>query len=206
MDNNRSAARTQFPFDGMSTLDRMERAVQLVRERLDRSTEAFESNGIDYALGGSNATAVWIAAVDQSAERQARNVELVLRRDDLANASVALEATGFVEKETDKGLRFLDGPNGNARDAVEITFGGEPVVGKSPHWLAPNPTDTELIDGRRVLQLASLVEFELARYRLDDAVDLRDMLDVGIVDASWLANYPPELAARLQHLLDTPDG
>ena len=124
----------------------------------------------------------------------------------MANASVALEAAGFVEKETDKGPRFLDGPNGKARDAVEITFGSESVVGESPQFLAPNPTDTETIDGRRVLQLVSLVEFQLARYRLDDAVDRRDMLDVGLVDASWLAKFSPELVARLQHLLDTPDG
>ena len=191
---------------GVDVLERMERAVQRVRARLDRSTGALEAAQIPYALGGSNATAVWIASVDESAVRQARNVELVLRRENLANALVALEAAGFVEKETDKGPRFLDGPNGKARDAVEITFGGEPVVGKSPHWLAPNPTDTELIDGRRVLRLASLVKFQLARYRLDDAVDLRDMLDVELVDASWLAKFSPELVARLQHLLDTPDG
>lgn len=207
MDNNLLASGSQFmPFDGMSVLDRMERAVQLVRERLDRSTNALESKGIEYAIGGSNATAVWIASVDESAVRQARNVELVLRRDDLTDAAVALESAGFVETNTDKGLRFLDGPSGKSRDAIEITFGGEPVVGKSPQFLAPNPIDSETVDGRRVLRLGSLVQFQLARYRLDDAVDLRDMIDVGLVDASWIASYSPELVDRLQHLLDTPDG
>ena len=33
-----------------------------------------------------------------------------------------------------------------------------------------------------------------------------DMIAVGLVDATWPARYPAALAARLQHLLDTPDG
>ena len=31
------------------------------------------------------------------------------------------------------------------------------------------------------------------------------LLGVGLIDATWPARYPPELAARLQHLIDTPD-
>lgn len=32
------------------------------------------------------------------------------------------------------------------------------------------------------------------------------MIDVGLIDQTWTARFPAELAARLQHLLDTPDG
>jgi len=39
-----------------------------------------------------------------------------------------------------------------------------------------------------------------------DRTHVRDMLSVGLIDASWPARFPPELAARLQHLIDTPDG
>jgi hypothetical protein len=35
---------------------------------------------------------------------------------------------------------------------------------------------------------------------------LRDMLAVQLIDSSWLTKVPPELAERLQHILDTPDG
>jgi hypothetical protein len=34
---------------------------------------------------------------------------------------------------------------------------------------------------------------------------LRDMLDVELIDASWAAKVPKELAARLQELLDNPE-
>jgi hypothetical protein len=32
------------------------------------------------------------------------------------------------------------------------------------------------------------------------------MLDVGLIDATWTARVPPELAPRLQAILDTPEG
>jgi hypothetical protein len=35
---------------------------------------------------------------------------------------------------------------------------------------------------------------------------LRDLLEVGLMDATWLERLPPELAARLQTLIDTPEG
>jgi hypothetical protein len=39
-----------------------------------------------------------------------------------------------------------------------------------------------------------------------DKTHLRDLIGVGLIDSTWAARIPPELAARLQHLLDTPDG
>jgi hypothetical protein len=47
---------------------------------------------------------------------------------------------------------------------------------------------------------------KLTSFRDKDKTHLRDMLDIGLIDATWPARYPPELAGRLQHLIDTPDG
>jgi hypothetical protein len=35
---------------------------------------------------------------------------------------------------------------------------------------------------------------------------LRDLIGVRLIDRSWLAKLPPELADRLQQILDTPDA
>ncbi|MEX0724957.1 MAG: hypothetical protein WEB58_02435 [Planctomycetaceae bacterium] len=35
---------------------------------------------------------------------------------------------------------------------------------------------------------------------------LRDMLDVGLIDQSWVSRLPIELQPRLQQLIDTPYG
>ncbi len=47
---------------------------------------------------------------------------------------------------------------------------------------------------------------KLVAYRDKDRTHLRDMLDVGLIDASWRDRLPPELAARLQALIDNPEG
>jgi hypothetical protein len=54
--------------------------------------------------------------------------------------------------------------------------------------------------------LRALVQIKLTAIRDKDRTHVRDLLDVGLIDASWCGYYPPELAARLQLLVDTPDG
>jgi hypothetical protein len=39
-----------------------------------------------------------------------------------------------------------------------------------------------------------------------DRTHLRDLIGVGLLDTSWLAKLPPQLAARLKQILDTPDA
>jgi hypothetical protein len=58
----------------------------------------------------------------------------------------------------------------------------------------------------RVLKLEALVQMKLTSFRDKDRMHLRDLIDVGLIDATWPTKYPPELAARLQQLIDTPDG
>jgi hypothetical protein len=37
-------------------------------------------------------------------------------------------------------------------------------------------------------------------------VHLRDLIGVGLIDATWPQRFLSELAARLQQLLDNPEG
>jgi len=46
---------------------------------------------------------------------------------------------------------------------------------------------------------------KLTSYRRKDQVHLLAMIDVGLIDASWVGRLPAELAGRLQELLDNPD-
>ena len=47
---------------------------------------------------------------------------------------------------------------------------------------------------------------KLTSFRDKDRMHLRDLLDVGLIDETWRDKLPPELAARLQELLDNPEG
>jgi hypothetical protein len=79
---------------GVHILDRMERAVAKVRERLLRATSALNAAKIPYAVVGGNAVASWVATVDEGAVRNTRDVDLLVRRSDLAAIKAALEAAG----------------------------------------------------------------------------------------------------------------
>ena len=192
---------TLHPF----SLDRMVSAVEKVRQRLLRATKALHEAGTLYAVVGGNAVAVWVARVEEEAVRNTRDVDVLIRRADLPAAIVALEGAGFVYRHVGGINLFLDGPDAKARDAVHIVFAGEKV---RPDEILPNPdvTDSEEADHFRVLSLEALVQIKLTAFRDKDRTHLRDMLDVGLIDETWRERYPPELAARLQILIDTPGG
>jgi len=189
----------------VNLLDKMVSAVEKVRERLLRATDALERAEVAYAVVGGNAVASWVASVDEAAVRNTQDVDILLRRSDLAAANIALEGAGFVFRHV-RGLdMFLDGANAKARDAVHILFAGEKVHAED---LLPSPdiSEAERAAFFRVLSLKALVRVKLNVFRTKDQMHLRDMLDVGLIDATWKDRYPPELADRLQLLIDTPEG
>ena len=100
---------------------------------------------------------------------------------------------------------FLDTPTTPPRTGVHLIFANEKV---RSHELLPNPDVSDSSDAPlfRVLNLPALVQIKLTAYRDKDKTHLRDLIEVGLIDASWPARFPPELAARLQALLDTPEG
>jgi hypothetical protein len=190
---------------GPFSLDRMVRAVEKVRDRLLRATAALERAGIAYAVAGGNAVAAWVTRVDEAAVRNTRDVDILIRRADLDAAKTALEGAGFVYRHAAGIDLFLDGPEAKARDAVHVVFAGEKV---RPEEALPNPdvAESEPAGPYRVLSLEALVRVKLTAFRDKDRTHLRDLLDVGLIDASWCPRFPQELGARLQSLIDTPGG
>ncbi|MEX2173220.1 MAG: hypothetical protein WD872_02590 [Pirellulaceae bacterium] len=186
-------------------LERMVRAVEKVRERMQRAARALTQAGVPYAIAGGNAVAAWVATIDEAAMRNTQDVDIVLRRGDFEAAQAALSNAGFVYRHAASLDMFLDGAGGKARDAVHVLFAGEKV---RPENGLPVPDVDKIFVKDRVafLALAELVPMKLTSNRRKDQVHIEDMLDVGLIDASWLDKLPPELAARLQHLIDTPDG
>jgi hypothetical protein len=183
----------------------MERAVQKVQERLERTVTTLEQAGVPYAIIGGHAVRAWVAQVDEAAVRTTRDVDILLRRSDWPAAVAALERAGFVYRHT-KGIdMFLDGPGAKARDAVHVLFAGEKVT---PEDLVPAPdvSESEDVQQHRTLRLDALVRMKLTAFRDKDRMHLRDMIDVELVDESWCSRLPPELAPRLKELLDNPNG
>ena len=190
---------------GIRSWERTLQAVDKVRERLLRATAALEKAGIAYAVIGGNAVAAWVGRIDQSAVRFTQDVDLLIRRADLEAAKLALGEVGFLFRHSAGVDLFLDGPEAKARDAVHVIFAGEKV---RPAYALPAPDleESEAAEAFRVIGLPALVRMKLTSFRDKDRMHLRDMLGVGLLDATWRDRLPPDLAERLQHLLDNPEG
>jgi hypothetical protein len=193
-----------IPYNDVSW-ERMIRAVEKVRERLMRAVAVLENAGIPYAVAGGNAVAAWVSRVDEAAVRNTQDVDILLRRADLPAAIIALSQAGFVHRHSSGIDMFLDGPHAKARDAVHLVFAAEKV---RPDYLAaaPDVSESETSAQFRLLSLESLVRMKLTSYRDKDRTHLRDLLDVGLLDSTWPGRFSSELAARLQAILDTPEG
>jgi hypothetical protein len=190
---------------GEFSLERMVRAVELVRERMLRAAAALERANIRYAVIGGNAVATWVSKVDPGAARNTVDVDIVIRRGDLPGAKAALGGAGFVWRHSAGIDMFLDGAGGGARDAVHVLFAGEKVRPEHP-FPAADVDQSEPAGGYRVISLEPLVRMKLTSYRRKDQVHLQDMMDVGLLDESWCQRLPQPLADRLKLLIDTPDG
>lgn len=187
------------------SLERMYRAVEKVRERVRRAAALLEAAGIPYAVIGGNAVEAWVSRVDESAVRATKDVDVLLRREDLQRAIEAFERSGFVHRHSASIDMFLDGPGATPRDAVHVVFAGERVRPEHVH-AAPDVSECDGAGDFRVLSLEALVRMKLNSFRDRDRTHLRDMLDVGLIDAEWVPRFPAPLSERLQMLIDSPDG
>ncbi|QDT54915.1 hypothetical protein Pan44_29550 [Caulifigura coniformis] len=190
---------------GSVSWERMIGAVEKVRQRLLRATAALEQAGVPYAVIGGNAVAAWVSTIDEAAVRNTADVDLLLNRADLPAAIVALESAGFFHRHAADVTMFLDGPEGKFRDAVHVIFANEKV---RQEYSATAPSIDERIRDKSfdLVSLDALVRMKLTSFRDKDRTHLRDMLEVGLIDSSWISHLSPELGGRLQELIDTPDG
>jgi hypothetical protein len=175
-------------------------AVEKVRQRLLRASAALRSAGVDYAIVGGNAVAAWVKTIDPGGIRTTLDVDILIRRADFPVVKAALEGAGFFYRHSSGLDMFLDSPESSPREAIHILFAGERVK--------PNPDVSESVsmDDVRFARLDALVANKLSTFRDKDRTHVRDLIDIGLIDQTWIARLPPPLAARLQSLLDTPNG
>ena len=177
-------------------------ALDDVTARLHRICRALGEAGVPFALVGGQAVALWVASRDPAAVRTTKDVDVLLRREDLPKARAAAVSAGMDYFEVLGVGMFLDREDPNPRHAVHLVWAGEKV---RPEYELPSPTIDECRElslGVPVVSLAGLVRMKLLSHRDQDRVHLRDMIDVGLVGREMLEGLPSELAGRLKVLLD----
>ena len=176
-------------------------ALEDVTDRLKRITGALAEASVPYALVGGQAVAMWVATRDPAAVRTTKDVDLLLRREDLPKARAAALSAGMDYFEVMGVGMFLDRSDPNPRHAVHLVWANERV---RPEYALPSPTVDQretLPDGIPVVSLPGLVLMKLMSHRDQDRVHLRDMIDVGLIGRDLLEDLPRELAERLDALL-----
>jgi hypothetical protein len=181
--------------------ERMIAAVEDVQERACRAAAALKNAGIDCTVVGGNAVAAWVARVDREAVRNTKDVDILVRRQDWQGVVHALEAVGFVHQQVLGVDAFLDGPQGSVRSAVHVVFANEKVKPDSP-LPSPDVSESEPGPDFHVPTLEALVRMKLTSFRLKDKVHLIDLLDVGLIDATWRERLPPVLASRFAEVIE----
>jgi hypothetical protein len=176
-------------------------ALDEVTQRLERIAGALEGAGVAYALVGGQAVALWVATKDPAAVRTTKDVDILLRRDDLPRARAAAAAVALDYFEVAGVGMFLERTDPNPRKAVHLLWSGEKV---RPESGVASPTVDERVQlqpGKYVVALAGLTRMKLLANRDQDRVHLRDLIDVGLIERNMIPDLPPELAARLDALL-----
>ena len=180
-------------------------AAENVKERLRRATGALDAAGVPYAVVGGNAVAEWVARVDPGATRNTKDVDILMDRADFDAFRAALEAAGFEYHHVYGVDCFIDGPTGRPSEGVHLLFAGEKL---KPNDIQEMPTldESERAFEFQVVSLEGITRMKLMAWRDKDRTHLRDMIGVGLLDSTWPTRFSPPLDARLQQLLDTPDG
>jgi len=193
----------EFRYTGDELYARMERAVEKVTQRLRKTVRVIEDARIPYAVIGGHAVRAWVAQVDEAAVRTTRDVDILVREEDLPALITAMTDSGFYHRQTAGLDMFLEEPEASARDGVHVL-----ICGRVERDGEPNPDvepNTRTNDFQTV-ELPELVRMKLNAFRRKDQVHLLDMISLGMIDESWLKQYPEKLQLRLQELLDDPDG
>jgi hypothetical protein len=192
----------QWPVD---ILERMARAVDKVQERLYRTAQALEAANVPYAVIGGNCVAAWVAKIDAGAVRTTRDVDVLIRRSDLEATKLAMESVGFEYAFTSGVHLFVERPDGKPSEGVHLLFAGEKVKPLDP-TPAPEMDESERGAQFQLLTLEALVRMKLVANRDKDRTHIRDLIGVGLIDATWPEKYPEVLAERLRQILANPDG
>jgi hypothetical protein len=128
-----------------------------------------------------------------------------LNESDLEQATAALSQVGFVRDRVMDVIVFLDGPDGKPSQGIHILLAGRKVK-ESYISASPQVDQSQMIDGKRIVNLTELIRMKLNSFRDKDRTHLRDMIQVGLIDPTWPERLELELGLRLQELMNDPEG
>ncbi len=180
-------------------------AVDRVEKLLHDVGRALDAAGIEYAVIGGNAVAAWVSTVDDGAVRSTKDVDILLRRGDLAGVEEALQPIGLIPAEVLGVTMFIDRDRPSPKTGVHVVIANELIRAHYTH-AAPDPREsTRLGSGLSFVDLSALLRMKLQSYRDIDRVHVRDLMSVELITHDLAATLPPDLRERLDEIRRAPE-
>ena len=172
---------------------------------LHKITDTLTAEHIPYEVIGG--LAVFIHVEEASPEHSAltRDVDLMVRRSDLARIQEAAAKNGFRFRHAAGVDMLVYGDTASAKNAVHLIFSGEKVRLTYPVPAPPIEPERKHIHGKEVMVIpvADLVRMKLTSYRDKDRVHIRSLDAAGLITHEVESRLTPELLARLKHIQET---
>jgi hypothetical protein len=156
--------------------------------------QIFSAAGLEYRVVGGLATYFYVEEAAPDAGRLTKDIDIVVRREDLEKIAEAAEKFGFrYEPEGDMLVRTSEP---TVRRAVHLVFAGEKV---RPEYIEPAPDlgEGHRIRGIRLIPLEDLVRMKLTSFRLKDGAHIIDLDEAGLITPEIEAGLSPLLRERL---------
>jgi hypothetical protein len=172
---------------------------------LHKITDTLAAEGIPHELIGGLAVLVHVEEADPTHATLTRDVDLMVRREDLERIKEAAAKNGFRFRHSAGLDMLLYGDADSARNAVHLIFSGEKVRSNQANPNPPIAPEKKRILGEDVpvIPVADLLRMKLSAFRDKDRVHVRSMDAAGLITTGIEEKLPGELRVRLQQVRET---
>jgi hypothetical protein len=172
---------------------------------MHKIAQVLSEAGVPYELIGGLAVLVHVEEANPELTALTRDVDLMIRREDLERVKEAAAGRGFRFRHAAGVDMLLYGETDSAKNAVHLIFSGEMVRPNQASLNPPIAPEKKRIHGGEVMVIpvADLVRMKLSSFRLKDQVHVKSMDAAGLITPEVEGQLPPELSTRLRHVRET---
>jgi hypothetical protein len=155
----------------------------------------FAASGLEYRVIGGLAVYLYVEDADPDAGRLTRDIDIVIRRKDLAKIAETAKAFGLEHRHAGTDM-LVQAAGPSARRAVHLVFADEKVRPDYPE-AAPDFNAGRTLHGVRLIPLVDLVRMKLTSFRAKDEAHLKDLDQAGLITPEIEGNLSGVLRERL---------
>jgi hypothetical protein len=156
----------------------------------------FAASGLEYRVIGGLAVYLYVEAADPDAGRLTRDIDIIIRREDLKKIAEAAKAFGLEHRHVAGTDMLVQAAGPSARRAVHLVFAREKVRPDYPE-AAPDLTAGCMLRGIRLIPLVDLVRMKLTSFRAKDEAHLKDLDQAGLITPEIEGSLAGVLRERL---------